>query len=125
MPRSKLPTTQVGIRFADDVLEQVDSFVRDAAAQMMQDWPGIEMNRANGIRNLVEDALRNKGYLPDEKKTRQIVDALGDGLAPKQIAKTFDCGPEDISYVQARLSHIGGDPAVPTKTSKKKPRAKK
>lgn len=125
MPRSKLPTTQVGVRFADDVLDRVDEFTRDTAAEMMQKWPGYTTTRADAVRLLVERALRDRGYLPDEKTTKAISEGLADNLSTKQITEIAGCRSEDVAFVQRRIDITGDDPAPPTAPARKKRSKKK
>ena len=55
-------TTQVGVRFPKQVLELIDRFAKETTAELRENLPGLEVNRAGAIRILVEQALRERGY---------------------------------------------------------------
>ena len=55
-------TIQVGVRFPPEVVELIDRFADETTAELRENLPGLEVNRAGAIRILVEQALRDRGY---------------------------------------------------------------
>jgi len=99
MAKKKFETAQVGVRFPTDVLALVDKFVAEASIELMRAWPGVEMNRAVGIRLLVEEGLRVRGYLPSEKEVAAIIRAMDKkGAVPR--GKGVD--PDHAEYIMRR-----------------------
>ena len=58
-------TIQVGVRFPGEVVDLIDAFAEATTTELRenQNLPGLEVNRAGAIRILVEQALRDRGYL--------------------------------------------------------------
>jgi len=96
-------TVQIGIRFPEDVVELIDEFRSEKAEELMEAYPGLDINRVAAIRMLVEAGLRYYEYLPDENATKAIAADLRAGKKPTQIAKQRKCDVKHVLYVEKRI----------------------
>lgn len=59
--KAKQPTTIVGVRLTQDMLDLLDRFAEDLAENVP--IPGFSMTRSGAVRVLIEEALKTRGYM--------------------------------------------------------------
>lgn len=100
-------TTQITVRFPDDVIAAVDTVRRKLAEGMLTVSPDSVPARADAIRLLVTEALQARGMLPNGDKATVIASLLRKGSTAKKIVTQTGCKPSDVEWVRARILKMG------------------